>query len=559
MNKLGDLLNINKNLSSQESCSLPSSKNNNLASQKSYNFYDSKNCKIRVRFAPSPTGFFHFGSARTALFNYLFVKKYQGIFILRIEDTDIERSEEVYKKDIINSLKWLGIKHDEIYIQSERKKIYKKYIEQLLKDKKAYYCFCSKEQIEGIRQDQLSRGEMPHYIGQCYNLSSETIENYLKNKKKYTIRLKVGEKKVVFNDMIRGKIEFDTLSMGDFIIAKDISSPLYNLAVVIDDYEMKISHIIRGEDHISNTPKQILIQKALNIEQPQYAHLPLLLGADKNKLSKRDCQINVSTYQSEGYYPEALINFIALLGWNSDNNEEFFTLEDLIKNFSLKKTQKAGAVCNIQKLDWFNRYYLRQKTDQEIIKACIDYLLKTKIIKKNNENEFLVLSTGKKIDIDFLKEIVLLSKERLRKISDINEISKVFFQKIPAYDKALLLWKNTTEKEILEILVKVKFLLFDINDKDWTLSNIKKVLFNFAEKIGNRGTVFWSLRVALSGEKTSPPLFNIAYILKKNETIQRIEKAIILLSEKRKEKISRKFSKALQQILSKFRNKTLTI
>lgn len=490
--------------------------------------------KIRVRFAPSPTGFFHLGSARTALFNYLFSKRHQGDFLLRIEDTDEQRSKEIYKQDIINNLNWLGIQYDEVYIQSKRKKIYASYIKQLLKNKKCYYCFCSKEQIQGIRQDQLSRGEVPHYIGQCHRLKPEIVEDYLKNKKEYTIRLRVEEKKVVFNDIIRGKIKFNSLLMGDFVIAKTISDPLYNLAVVIDDYEMKITHVIRGEDHISNTPKQILIQRALNINQPQYAHLPLLLGVNKNKLSKRDCQINISAYRSQGYEPEALINFIALLGWNPDNNQEIFKIETLIKNFSLNKVQKAGAICNIQKLDWFNRYYLRQKTNEEIIKACINYLLKIKTIRKITENEFLILFTNEKIDINSLKEIILLSKERLKKISDINEVGRVFFQKISEYDKSLLLWKDSKEEEILEILSKTKILLSKINNADWTLSNIKKVLLDFAKLIDDNGKVFWPLRVCLSGEKTSPPLFDIAYIFGKDKTIQRIEQGIILLRKKQK-------------------------
>jgi glutamyl-tRNA synthetase len=263
--------------------------------------------EVRTRFAPSPTGFLHIGSARTALFNYLFAKKNQGSFILRIEDTDKERSKPEFEKDIFENLKWLGIEWDYgPYRQSERGEIYKKYLEKLLAEGKAYYCFCSEEELEAERQYQMSIGQPPRYSGKCANLTKEEVEKYLAEGKKFVIRFKVESKKVEFEDLIRGKIEFDSSLIGDIIIAKPDSggyTPLYNFGVVVDDFEMKISHVIRGEEHISNTPKQILIQEALGFPQPKYAHLPLILGPDRSKLSKRHGAVSVAQYRKLGYLP----------------------------------------------------------------------------------------------------------------------------------------------------------------------------------------------------------------------------------------------------------------
>ncbi|MBC7074377.1 glutamate--tRNA ligase, partial [Candidatus Parcubacteria bacterium] len=324
--------------------------------------------KIRVRFAPSPTGYLHIGGVRTALFNFLFAKKNQGVFILRIEDTDKERSKKEYEENIMESLRWLGIEWDEgpdkggpfgPYRQSERGEFYKKYLQKLLNEGKAYYCFCTKEELEAERQYLLSLGQAPRYSGKCRNLPKEVVEKNLKEKKESVIRLKVEPQKVVFFDLIRGKIEVEAELLGDFVIAKSLTEPLYNFACVVDDYEMKITHVIRGEEHISNTPKQILIQKALGFPQPQYAHLPLILAPDRSKLSKRHGAVSVWEYKKMGYLPEALLNFLAFLGWNPGTNREIYSLSALIKDFSLERIQKSGAVFNQKKLDFLNGFYIR--------------------------------------------------------------------------------------------------------------------------------------------------------------------------------------------------------
>ena len=325
-------------------------------------FKISKTGEIRVRFAPSPTGFFHIGSARTALFNYIFAKQNNGAFILRIEDTDKERSKPEFEKDIIESLEWLGLKWEgKIHKQSERLDIYKKYLEKLLKENKAYYCFCSQQELEAKKQEQMGRGLAAQYNGKCSKLSQKEVEENLKQGKEYIIRFKTPFKKIKFNDLVRGKIEFDAKLIGDFSIARSIDSPLYNFVVTVDDFEMKISHVIRGEDLLPNTPKQILLQEALGFNQPKYIHLPLILGPDKSKLSKRHGAASVSEYKDLGYLPETLINFLAFLGWNPGTEKEVFSLINLIKEFSVEKIQKSGAILNIKRLDFLNGFYIRQK------------------------------------------------------------------------------------------------------------------------------------------------------------------------------------------------------
>jgi len=279
--------------------------------------------EVRVRFAPSPTGLLHIGGARTALFNYLFTKKNNGTFILRIEDTDKERSKKEYEDNILESLSWLGVKWDELYRQSERLDIYKNYLKKLLDEESAY------------------------------------VSDEREGESKSVIRLKNPGEAIKFNDLVRGDITFNTGDLGDFVIAKNLDTPLYHFAVVVDDFEMKITHVIRGEEHLSNTPRQILIARALKVKEPSYAHLPLILSEDKSKMSKRQGEISVTSYREAGYLPGAIVNFIAFLGWSlqSKTNEEIFSLTDLEKRFDLGNIQKGGAIFNIEKLNWVNKQH----------------------------------------------------------------------------------------------------------------------------------------------------------------------------------------------------------
>ncbi|MCP6718007.1 MAG: glutamate--tRNA ligase [Patescibacteria group bacterium] len=514
---------------------------------------------VRARIAPSPTGFFHVGGARTALFNYLFAKQNNGIFVLRIEDTDKERSKPVYEDNIIESLKWLGISPDEgpaidgnygPYRQSERKEIYEKYLEKLLDEKKAYHCFCSEEELKIQKEYQLSIGQAPRYSGKCAGLSEQEVEDNLKQKKKFVYRFMIAPKKIEFNDLIRGKIEIDSALMGDTVIARDDAMPLYNFACVIDDFEMKITHVIRGEEHISNTPRQILLQKALGFPKVKYAHLPLILGSDKSKLSKRHGAASVIEYKELGYLPEALNNFLAFLGWNPDTNKEIFSLDALIKEFSLEKVQKSGAVFNTKRLDFLNGVYIRQKPINKLTELCIPHLIQNSLIElefkqiqfppayggKEIINKFKITQTKKPITFDVLSKIVSIYQERLKKLSDLPEFVDFFFKKNLDYDKDLLKWKDMSEQEVLRALDRSNKILSDLKEEEFDLQKLTDILLQESEKFGkkiksieDRGYLLWPLRVALTGQKSSAPPFEIAEILGKEQTLKRINQAKELL------------------------------
>lgn len=475
--------------------------------------------KIRLRFPPSPTGPLHIGNARTLLFNYLFAKKYVGQVVLRIEDTDKERSELKWVQNIIDELKWLGITWDEgpdidgkfgPYKQSQRLDIYKKYLEKLLEEKKAYYCTCSAEFLEEKRQKQSALGVAPKYDGACRD----------KDHTSGVIRFKVIEKKVTFNDLIRGQVEFDTKLIGDMVIAKNVMEPLYNLAVVIDDFEMEISHVIRGEDHIANTPKQMLLQEALGFGPVAYAHLPLLLNPDKSKMSKRAGDVAVSDYHASGYLPEALINFMVLLGWNPGTEKEIFSLSELEKEFSIEKVQKAGAMFNVQRLDFINSHYIKEKPITKLVELCLPYL------EGVNTKQF----TKKQ-----LEGIIELHRPRLKKLSDIKELVGYFFEETLVYEKDLLKWAKMGDSEVKNALKASEKVLssakkFDVKSLEEILIQEAK-LFNLEKNypLENKGYLLWPLRVALSGRQASAGPFEIAEILGKEKTLQRIEDALKMI------------------------------
>jgi len=485
---------------------------------------DSPKKEIRVRIAPSPTGFLHLGTARTALFNWLFAKNQGGSFILRIEDTDLERSDPKYEKDIIENLSWLGLDWDEgpapislgeigefpkkyignygPYRQSERLDIYEKYIKKLLEENKAYYCFCTIEELEAEKQAMLSQGLAPKYSGRCRNNRNPD------SNRSSVIRFKMPETEVVFNDLIRGKVKFNTGLIGDIVIAKDLRTPLYNLAVVIDDFEMKISHVIRGEDHIPNTPKQIMLQKVLSFEEPIYAHLPLILSPDRSKLSKRFLETSVADYRNEGYLSEAIINFLALLGWHpEEDDKEIFGLEELIKGFNLKRIQKAGAIFNLEKLSWLNgQYIMRLEPEELAIRLEARDLIPQKWLK----------------DREFLIKIIRIERERTKKLTDFPKLVSFFFE-LPDYPANLLIWGKTPKEEILGNLKSILSLLDDFE-------NVNNKIMVLAESRG-RGEIFWPLRAALSGQIASPGPFEIMDVLGREESLKRIEIAVKKLNE----------------------------
>lgn len=481
---------------------------------------------VRVRFAPSPTGSFHIGSVRTTLFNWLFAKNQGGKFILRIEDTDIERSKKEYETDILESLGWLGLDWDEgpdpldpskyrgdfgPYRQSERLSIYKGYLSRLLAENKAYWCFCSKEDLEIERQAMLAQGLAPKYSGKCGKITSEEAEKRLKSGEKAVIRFRTFQSEISFTDIIRGPIKFDSSLLGDIVIAKSLKEPLFNFAGAIDDAEMKITHVIRGEDHISNTPKQILIQKALGFPEPKYAHLPLILSMDRSKLSKRYLEASLLGYKKSGYLADAMVNFIAFLGWHPKDDKDIMSREELIKEFDLKRVQKAGAVFNQGKLDWLNAQYIKKISIKEVKEIMEDFIPLEWL-----KNEILLLKAFN------------LEKERINKLSDFRELAGFFFE-LSDYKPELLKWKEMEKEKVVSNLKILVDEIEKMNEKDFALGKIENKIMPLTEALG-KGELLWPLRAALSGKDASPSPFEIMDALGKDETLKRLKIAIKKLS-----------------------------
>ena len=461
---------------------------------------------VRTRFAPSPTGPLHMGNARTALFNYLFAKKEGGVFLLRIEDTDKERSEKKWEKDLLENLTWLGLAWDEDLLrQSARTEIYKEALQTLFQAGKAYYCFCTQEELEALRQDQISRGEAPKYSGKCRTLNAKEAEQKQKNKEPSVIRFVLEPRKVKFHDLIRGDIEFDAGLMGDIVVAKDWETPLYNLSAVVDDAAMNITHVIRGEDHISNTPKQILLQEALGLKRPLYAHLPLILGEDRTKLSKRHGDFSVTHFRKQGYIAQAVVNFLALLGWNPGTEKEIFSLSFLVKEFSLERVQKGGAVFQQSKLEWINAFFIRQMPLQKLSELCIPYLKEA----------------GLDPSLETLEPMVKLYQERIKKLSEVPELLDFFFKK-PEYSANQLVWNDFSKEDIGKALQELETVLQAIEEKDWNKETLETTIMPHAAKQQSRGVWLWPMRMALTGKQASAGPFDVAAVLGRKETLERL-------------------------------------
>ena len=390
--------------------------------------------EIRVRFAPSPTGYLHIGGARTALFNYFFAKKNNGKFILRIEDTDRERLKEDSVSKIISSMKWLGMNWDEgpekeggygPYYQSERTELYRKEAYRLVEEGKAYYCFCTEEDIEREREEQKEKRLPFRYSGKCSALTKEEIEKNLRGGKPYVIRIKIPrEGTTEVEDLIRGKVVFQNDQLDDYIIVKSNGMPTYNFACVIDDYSMKISHVIRAEEHLSNTPKQVLIYEALGYKVPQFAHLSMILAPDRSKLSKRHGATSVEEFRDKGYLKEAIVNYLTLLGWAPGENEEIFTMEDTTQKFSLDKVSKTAAIYDIDKLTWMNGYYLRELDLDYITRESVPYFIQRGLVDENGAEE----------NYEYIKKVVGAVREKVKLLPEIAEASEYFFKDVKEYD-----------------------------------------------------------------------------------------------------------------------------
>lgn len=492
-----------------------------------------------MRIAPSPTGYLHVGTARAALFNYLFAKKYGGVFVLRIEDTDVERSDKKYEQDIFEGLRWLGIDVDEgpdqggpygPYRQSERTATYEKYIRQMLTDGTAFYCFHSERELEEEKENLLTAKRPALHLCEYRTMDPQEARMLTEANPNYIIRFKTpAGRKITFHDLIRGDVSFDPGLLGDFSIAKKTDVPLYHFAVVVDDEEMKISHVIRGEDHLANTPKHILLIEALGFHTPMYAHLPLLLGSDRSKLSKRHGATSLDEYRQQGYLPEALFNFLALLGWNPGGEREIFSKNELVAAFSLEKVQKSGAVLDMAKLDWMNGEYIREKSVDELTALCRPHLehLFTFLphIIHSDKLENVGVSYGR-IGDGTLHKIVALEQPRLKKLSEIGERTNYFFGQ-PEYDKELLRWKKMNDEEIAASLGRSEKILSQLGNPV-SKSEAEKI---FLKEMGkeDKGALLWPLRVALTGRKASPGPFEIMEILGVEETLVRVRHAQKLL------------------------------
>lgn len=476
---------------------------------------------VRVRFAPSPTGHLHIGGARTALFNLLFARRHGGTFILRIEDTDLKRSSYESEEVIIRDLQWLGIDWDEgvvkggefgPYRSTERRHIYKEYVDKLLKEGKAYYCYCTPEELEEERKNLLKKGQMPRYMGKCRYLSPEEIKAFEEQGRKPVIRFKVPDDQlIVVDDMVRGKVEFDSSGIGDFVIVKSDGIPVYNFAVVIDDYLMKITHVIRGEEHLSNTPRQILIYDALGMEIPKFAHVSLILGKDRTKMSKRHGATWVEQYRDEGYLPEAIINFLALLGWSPESEQEIFSMEELCRQFSLDRVAKNPAVFDIDKLKWMNGHYIRNSSTERITEMAVPYLLKAGYIKERDAEE----------RFSWLNDIVDAVKESLTVVSEVAEKTRLFFEDFvsPEDDEAREVLKQDHIPHLIEVFrEKVK----QAPEVDEGFLN--RVFKEIQKQTGIKGRkLFMPVRVLLTGQTHGPELGRILMILGKNSILKRLD------------------------------------
>ena len=481
--------------------------------------------KSRLRFAPSPTGYLHVGSLRTALFNYLATKSMGGKLILRIEDTDEKRKVEGAQESLIKILSWVGIKFDEgpniggefgPYVQTERKDIYEKHIKKLLEENKAYYCFCTPERLQKMREDQQANKKAPRYDRCCRDLSKDEIKKRLVGTgqcpvQKYVIRQKMPlDGEVVVHDELRGDIKFNASDLEDHVLIKSNGVPTYQFASVVDDYEMKISHIIRGEEWIPSFPKNILLYKAFGWTPPKFFHMPLTLNKEGGKLSKRQGDVAVEDYRDKGYLKEALINFCVLLGWHPKDDKELFTLKELEKEFKLEDMGTSPAIFDVEKLDYINGYYIRQMNLEKLVELCKPYLGEN--LKKTPE---------------FIKKVVATEQERLKKLSEIGELTKFFFVDKLEYDSKFLIWKKLSEKEVKNNLEQVLEQLEKIPEKNWTNDSIEDALISYIkakeEKVGN---FLWPMRVALTGRKASPGPFEVAEVLGKEESLKRVKQGI---------------------------------
>ncbi len=475
--------------------------------------------KIRTRIAPSPTGMMHIGTLRTMLYSYFFAKQSEGEILLRIEDTDQSRKVEGAVESLEKMIAWAGISYDgEMTFQSQRLDFYKEYVEKLLDNGTAYHCFCTPERLDEMRKAQQAAKKPPMYDRTCCDLSAVDVKARIDQGEKNVIRLKVPRSEdISFDDIVRGRISFSTNTIDDQVLMKSDGFPTYHLANVVDDHDMGITHVIRGEEWLSSTPKHLLLYRAFGWDAPLFAHLPLLLNADRSKLSKRQCDVCVEDYIAKGYLRDALINFVALLGWNpgQGSTEEIFSMEELIIQFDLAKVHKAGAVVDSKKLNWMNGQYIKKISVKDLYRQTLPFLTKKEFYDSTEHSEA------------FITKLLTVEQERLETLDGIGEENQFFFHDIST-DKELLRWKDNSDAETLEVLERASEILTATDEQNWTRKKLEELLMDAAGE--KRGDFLWPLRAALTGEKRSPSPFDCAWVLGQKETVKRIAAAIKMLS-----------------------------
>lgn len=493
--------------------------------------------ELRVRFAPSPTGYLHIGGARTALFNYLFARHNGGKFVLRIEDTDTERTIHDSAEKIMEAFRWLGLKWDEgplvggpadPYYQSQRKDLYKKYAEMLVSKGYAYKCFCTPEEIEEERRKARENKVNYRYSGRCRNLTPEEIEKFEREGRKYAIRFKTPESGVtVVHDLIHGEVPFKNEEISDFIIMKSDGLPTYNFACVIDDWLMGITHVIRADEHLSNTPKQMLMYRALSAPMPKFAHVPMILAPDRTKLSKRHGAQTVEEFRDKGYLPEAIINYLGLLGWTpEDATKEIMTLEEMVKEFDLSRISSSPAIYDVQKLTWMNGYYIRNMDPSQLVTRFIPFAA------ARGFGTIDELSRKK----EWLKKVVSSLQERAKTLEEMAVMSWYFFLEPREYEEKGVR-KFFARPGVSDLLQKGVKELSDISD--WSAETCEKVVRDLIERENVKsGDLIHPIRLALTGQTTGPGLFEIMDILGKDQTLTRLNKAIEYIREKNLDTVS---------------------
>jgi len=480
--------------------------------------------KVRVRFAPSPTGYLHVGGLRTALYNFLFARKNNGILILRIEDTDRSRYVAGALANLIEVLKWAGLDYDEgpmkggpfaPYVQSERLETYKAHVRTLLDASKAYRCFCTPERLDAMRKEQGKRRMPLKYDRTCLRLTPSEVDDNLKKGTPFVVRMIIPDARTIrFHDIIRGDVEIESDQLDDQVLLKSDGYPTYHLANVVDDHLMGVTHVIRGEEWLSSTPKHVLLYEYFGWEMPKFAHLPLLLNPDKSKLSKRQGDVAVEDYRARGYLKEALVNFVALLGWNPGTEKEIFSLNELIEQFSLERVNKAGAVFDLEKLNWLNFEHLRKKSDSEVLAMLKEYL---------GTSDF----ANKRFDDEYLAKVIAAMRERVVFVKDFVNNSPYFFQAPTQYDPDVVKkrWKRETPEQLKKL--SEEFSRLENPRKE----DYEAAVHRVAEALHtDHGSLIHAVRLAVSGVGAGPGLYDILWILGKEESISRINSAIERLS-----------------------------